>query len=143
VILESFKEWGVRAAERFNGMFAFALVNNSEECLYLFRDRFGVKPIYYFVNHNKLYFASTCRVIARHLRLEPNLDYVARGLRLWVYDYGELSPFVGLKALKPTHYLKAKVKEAGKLETQLNAYYRLDERVDALTDSCTLASTTT
>jgi len=44
-------------------------------------------------------------------------------------------PFVGLKVLKPTHYLKAKVTEAGKLETQLNAYYRLDERVDALTDS--------
>jgi asparagine synthase (glutamine-hydrolysing) len=135
VILESFKEWGVRAAERFNGMFAFALFDKGEEYLYLFRDRFGVKPLYYFVDDNRLYFASTCKVIARRLRLEPNLDYVARGLRLWVYDYGELSPFVGLKALNPAHYLKAKVTEAGKLETQLNAYYRLDERVDALTDS--------
>jgi len=135
VILESFKEWGVRAAERFNGMFAFALFDRAEGCLYLFRDRFGVKPLYYFVDENNLYFASTCGVIARHLRLEPNLDYVARGLRLWVYDYGELSPFVGLKALKPAHYLKATVTEAGKFGAQLNAYYRLDERVDALTDS--------
>src|SRR5215210_186676 len=135
VILESFKEWGVHAAERFNGMFAIALFDRAEGCLYLFRDRFGVKPLYYFLDENNLYFASTCRVIARRLRLEPNLDYVARGLRLWIYDHGELSPFVGLKALKPAHYLKAKVTEAGKLEAQLNAYYRLDERVDALTDS--------
>src|SRR5215208_3244109 len=135
LILESFKEWGVRAAERFNGMFAFALFDRAEGCLYLFRDRFGVKPLYYFVDENNLYFASTCGVIARHLRLEPNLDYVARGLRLWVYDYGELSPFVGLKALKPAHYLKATVTEAGKFGAQLNAYYRLGERVDALTDS--------
>jgi asparagine synthase (glutamine-hydrolysing) len=131
VILESFKEWGVRAAERFNGMFAFALFDKGEECLYLFRDRFGVKPLYYFLDDNKLYFASTCGVLARRLRLEPNLDYVARGLRLWVYDHGELSPFVGLKALKPAHYLRAKVTEVGKLETQMNSYYRLDERVEA------------
>lgn len=135
VILESFREWGVRAAERFNGMFAFALFDRVEECLYLFRDRFGVKPLYYFVDENNLYFASTCGVIARRLGLEPNLDYVARGLRLWVYDYGELSPFAGLKALKPAHYLKVKVTEVGKLKTQLNSYYRLDERVEALIDS--------
>jgi asparagine synthase (glutamine-hydrolysing) len=135
VILESFKEWGVRAAERFNGMFAFALFDKGEECLYLFRDRFGVKPLYYFVDDNRLYFASTCGVLARRLRLEPNLDYVARGLRLWVYDYGELSPFVGLKALKPAHYLRVKVTEVGKLETRMDSYYRLDERVEALIDS--------
>jgi asparagine synthase (glutamine-hydrolysing) len=114
VILESFKEWGVCAAERFNGMFAFALFDKGEECLYLFRDRFGVKPLYYFVDDNKLYFASTCGVLARRLRLGSNLDSVARGLRLWVYDYGEISPFVGLKALKPAHYLRVKVTEVGK-----------------------------
>jgi asparagine synthase (glutamine-hydrolysing) len=135
VILESFKEWGVRAAERFNGMFAFALFDKGEECLYLFRDRFGVKPLYYFVDDNKLYFASTCGVLARRLRLEPNLDSVARGLRLWVYDYGELSPFVGLKALKPAHYLRVKVTEVGKFETRMDSYYRLDKRVEGLIDS--------
>ena len=134
VILEAFKEWGVRAAERFNGMFAFAIFDKGEECLYLFRDRFGVKPLYYFVDENELYFASTCGVLARRLRLEPNLDYVARGLRLWVYDYDELSPFAGLKALKPAYYLRVKATE-GKLETQMNSYYRLDERVEALIDT--------
>lgn len=135
VILESFKEWGVRAAERFNGMFAFALFDKDEECLYLFRDRFGVKPLYYFADENNVYFASTCKVIARRLGLEPNLEYLARGLQLWVYDYGEISPFVGLKALKPGHYLKVRVTEAGKLDMQLSAYYRLEDRVAALTDS--------
>jgi len=101
VILESFKEWGVRAAERFNGMFAFALFDNGEECLYLFRDRFGVKPLYYFVDHNKLYFASTCRVIARHLRLEPNLGartqfikaaVVSRALKKRIHAKGGANP---------------------------------------------------
>jgi asparagine synthase (glutamine-hydrolysing) len=89
VILESFKEWSVRAAERFNGMFAFALFDKGEDCLYLFRYRFGVKPLWYFVDDSKLYFTSICGVLARRLRLEPNLDYAARGLGLWLYDNGE------------------------------------------------------
>ena len=135
VILESFKEWGVRAAEHLNGMFAFALFDSIESCVYLYRDRFGVKPLYYFVDRGKLYFASTCEVIARHLRLEPNLEYLARGLRTWVYDYGELSPFTGLKALKPGHYLKVRTTQVGVLQADLEAYYRLDEKVAALTDS--------
>ena len=135
VILESFKEWGVRAPERFNGMFAFALYDRADSRLYLFRDRFGVKPLYYFADEGRIYFASTCEAIARYLGLEPNLEYVARGLRTWVYDYGEISPFVGLKALEPSHFLSVGVTDAGRLHVTSDAYYRLDERVTVLTDS--------
>ena len=47
VILEAFKQWGTDAFSRFNGMFAFGLLDIRDDRLYLVRDRFGVKPLYY------------------------------------------------------------------------------------------------
>lgn len=135
VIIEAFKEWGVRCAERFNGMFAFALFDAVEERLYLFRDRFGVKPLYYFVNEGTIVFASTGTAIAEHFKLEPDPNYVARGLRYGIYEGGDIAPFRGLKELRPARYMEVKLSEAGKLTVTLNEYYQLEPRVASLVDS--------
>lgn len=135
VIIEAFKEWGVRCAERFNGMFAFALFDAVEERLYLFRDRFGVKPLYYFVHEDTIVFASTGTAIAKHFKLEPDLNYVMRGLRYGIYEGGDMAPFRGLKELRPAHYMEVKLSETGKLTAKLNEYYQLELSVTSLVDS--------
>jgi asparagine synthase (glutamine-hydrolysing) len=135
VIIEAFKEWGVRCVERLNGMFAFALFDAVEERLYLFRDRFGVKPFYYFFDKDTFIFASTSTVIAEHLKLKPDPGYVARGLRYGIYEGGDIAPFTGLKELRPAHYLEVILSETGKLTATLNEYYRLETRVTSLVDS--------
>lgn len=58
VMLESFAAFGADAVQRFNGMFAIALYNRYEKALYLFRDRIGVKPLFYFHESNRWFFAS-------------------------------------------------------------------------------------
>ena len=50
VIIEAYRYWGAKCVKRFNGMWAFALWDSAEKRLLLSRDRFGVKPLYYYKN---------------------------------------------------------------------------------------------
>jgi len=136
VIIEAFKEWGMSAIERFNGMFALALFDVQKQMLWLLRDRFGVKPLYYYLSEDTLLFASTGTIIAKCMNLEPNLDYVSRGLTHWVYeDDGDISPYIGLKTLQPAHYLEVTVSDAGKFNWRLYQYYDLTERMLAVKET--------
>src|SRR6185295_14112887 len=63
VMLESFAAFGPDAVQRFNGMFAIALYNRNEKILYLFRDRVGVKPLFYFHENNRWFFASEMKAL--------------------------------------------------------------------------------
>ena len=59
VILAAFAEWGTDCVHRFNGMWAFAIWDDLKKSLFLSRDRFGVKPLYYqFSKGNSFTFAS-------------------------------------------------------------------------------------
>jgi asparagine synthase (glutamine-hydrolysing) len=58
VILEAIHKWGLSSLDRFNGMWAFAIYNIIEGSLILSRDRFGIKPLYYYYKNETLLFAS-------------------------------------------------------------------------------------
>ena len=58
VVLISYIHWKEKCNFKFNGMWAFAIWDNLEKKLFLSRDRFGVKPLYYYKNNNSVFFAS-------------------------------------------------------------------------------------
>lgn len=58
VVLNALAEWGRKAVTRFNGMFAIALWDRHEQTLFLARDRYGIKPLYYSTQNNQFAFAS-------------------------------------------------------------------------------------
>src|SRR5690554_5318191 len=58
VVLQAFIYWGSKCVEHFNGMFAFAIWNEEKEEIYIFRDRLGIKPLYYAWDEKTLYFSS-------------------------------------------------------------------------------------
>lgn len=58
VIIASYLKWGIKCVDKFNGMFAIALLDREEYTLYLIRDRIGKKPLYYYFKNGNLYFAS-------------------------------------------------------------------------------------
>jgi asparagine synthase (glutamine-hydrolysing) len=61
VILRAYRQWGAQAFDRLEGIFAFALYDRSRQKLLLVRDHIGVKPLYYFIDHQQLVFASEVR----------------------------------------------------------------------------------
>ncbi len=63
VILRAYEAWGTNCVLHFNGQFAFAVWDQARKCLLLVRDRFGVKPLYYYRDAEKLVFASEIKAI--------------------------------------------------------------------------------
>ncbi|MDP6450029.1 MAG: asparagine synthase (glutamine-hydrolyzing) [Lentisphaeria bacterium] len=74
VVLNAFAEWGLDALNRFNGMFAFAIWDRQEQELFLARDRYGVKPLYYTCASNTLVFASEIKSILEHPACQAEMD---------------------------------------------------------------------
>lgn len=58
VLLKSYIHWGQECLDKFNGMFAFVIWDNAQKEAFAARDRFGVKPLYYYKEGNKIAFAS-------------------------------------------------------------------------------------
>ncbi len=63
VVLEAFNQWGVEFVNRLNGMFAIAIYDLVENKMYLFRDRVGIKPLYYYCKDGELVFGSEIKAI--------------------------------------------------------------------------------
>lgn len=82
VILEAYREWGESCPDRFEGMWAFALLDRRHGRVLLSRDRFGEKPLYYLQAGGTLYFASEVKFLAAlsGRELTVNADHVRRYL---------------------------------------------------------------
>tara|TARA_Y100001978_G_scaffold203158_1_gene227106 strand:+ start:12323 stop:14185 length:1863 start_codon:yes stop_codon:yes gene_type:complete len=75
VVLKSFIEWGIESFNKFNGMFALAIWDKELELLYLSRDRYGIKPIYYYFCDGLFLFASEIKSIVAHPNFKKELNY--------------------------------------------------------------------
>ena len=73
VVLKAYVEYGEKCLDMFNGIFAFAVWNKSEQTLFLARDRIGVKPLFYAETDNGLVFASEIKALLKHPAIKPVL----------------------------------------------------------------------
>lgn len=74
VICEGLDSYGISFIERLNGMFAIAAWNDSKSELYLSRDRFGIKPLYYWFNGKTICFSSEIKAIIEHHDYSIDVD---------------------------------------------------------------------
>jgi len=63
VVLKSYAQWGEESLDRFNGMFAFAIWDKRRKELFLCRDRYGIKPLYYTLQNNTFVFGSEVKAV--------------------------------------------------------------------------------
>lgn len=77
VLLAAYETWGIDFIHKLKGMFAFALYDESISKLYLVRDRFGIKPLYYYNNGSQFVFASELKAIMASGIVEKQMDYSA------------------------------------------------------------------
>jgi asparagine synthase (glutamine-hydrolysing) len=81
VVLNGYIAWGEKVLDRLNGMFAMAIYDKQEQTLFLARDRFGVKPLYYHVSNEQMVFASEIPAILKALPDKPKANDNA------IFDY--------------------------------------------------------
>ncbi|MDD2635768.1 MAG: asparagine synthase (glutamine-hydrolyzing) [Bacteroidales bacterium] len=74
VIIHAYEEWGMDMVSKLEGMFAFALWDEEKQLLYLARDKFGIKPLYYYVDNNQIIFASEIKAIIENKDIKREID---------------------------------------------------------------------
>jgi asparagine synthase (glutamine-hydrolysing) len=77
VILNAYAQWGPECVDRFNGMFAFAVWDKTKQELFLARDRYGIKPLYYTFVNNYFLFSSEQKAILTHPEVSREVDLEA------------------------------------------------------------------
>jgi asparagine synthase (glutamine-hydrolysing) len=106
VILEGYRTWGTDVLARLRGMFAFALWDEESDTLLLARDPFGIKPMYWTVVGDMLYFASEIKALLPFLeRVETDLEGFKDYLSFQFCLAGK-TLFKGINELLPGHFLR-------------------------------------
>ncbi|RIK31440.1 MAG: asparagine synthase (glutamine-hydrolyzing) [Anaerolineae bacterium] len=105
-IIHAYEEWGIKCLDHFNGMFAFALWDKRSSTLFLARDRFGVKPLYYYSDGRKFIFSSEIKAILAVPEVERSVNYHALNEYFTFQNVlTDLTLFDGVKILPAGHYL--------------------------------------
>jgi asparagine synthase (glutamine-hydrolysing) len=105
VLVHAYEEWGTNLLQRLDGQFAFALYDRNRESVFVARDRFGMRPLFYAQRNGDFYFGSEIKAILATGEVETALDQ--RGLDE-VLRFGAArpprTPFSGIAALEPGTY---------------------------------------
>lgn len=107
VIVHLYEEYGADCVSRLNGMFAFAIWDERDRSLFLARDRVGIKPLYYAVAGDRLYFASEIKALLVCPDVERAVDPQAiDDFLTYLYLPGERTMLERVKKLLPGHWLR-------------------------------------
>lgn len=105
VVLNAYIQWGEKCVEHFIGMFSFVIWDSHLKVLYGARDRFGIKPFYYYQEKGGFFFASEIKSLLRSgIKAEPNQDVIYQYLNEARYDHSVDTFFSGVKKLMPAHF---------------------------------------
>ena len=125
VLLYMYMTYGASMLHRLNGMFAFAIWDEQKKELFVARDRFGVKPLYYYLDINKFIFASESKAIfATGVAKEINSANLNEWL-MYRYVAGENTLYKGIHKLLPGH--TAIIKPNGHFRD--TRWYHLGDRI--------------
>jgi asparagine synthase (glutamine-hydrolysing) len=102
VLVHLWEEDGTRMVERLNGMFAFCVHDRRSGESFLARDRIGIKPLFYFMDGDKLIFASELRALLCHPDVEADVDHGSL-VELFCLQYlaGDRTVYRGIRKLLP------------------------------------------
>lgn len=123
VILAGYNQWGIDVIQHLKGMFAFALYDETKNQLFLVRDRFGIKPLYYTIQDNKLLFASELKAIHSLNIIPKEVDFSSFS-DFFVYRYipSPKTIWKDINKLPAAHYLTI---DCTDLSHQLTEYWKL------------------
>ena len=129
VILHAWEQWGVKCLQRFNGMFAILLLDQGKKELYAIRDRFGVKPLYYYKGTNATYLASEIKQIrtSPDYQFDMNIPIARQFLATGAVDHTEDTFDKNIKQLHCGNYLRIDLSK-DTVEPEIVQWYTLSPK---------------
>ena len=128
VILHAYSAWGPECVNRLNGMWGFALYDTNSRRLFCARDRFGIKPFYYWWDGTTFQFASEIKALlqSREIPRVANDRMVYDYLAHRIIDHTDQTFFESIYQLRPSHWVQ--VDQSG---LRTHRYYQLEYSPDA------------
>ena len=121
VILHAYEEWGAQCVNKFNGMWAFAIHDKKKQEVFISRDRFGIKPLYYRADEKGISFGSEIKQLLTEssgFNEDVLMNYLVLG-----YDiYDDDTFFKGVKSLSPSRNITIDLKEK---KFSIDRYYTI------------------
>lgn len=126
VLLAAYQKWGIQMLSKLNGMFAFGLFDQKLNQLFLVRDRFGIKPMYYTFQDNRLLFASELKAILATNEIKKELDF-SSFIDFFVYRYipSPKSIWKNIQKLPPASFATIKLDT---FSCEITEYWKLEAR---------------
>lgn len=117
VLINAYKEWGIKCIERFNGMFAFAIYDKVLKKVFFVRDRLGKKPLHYTVTNEGLYFSSEIKPFfsANILKKEFNEEAIYHYLTFLTVNAPNTF-YKNVSKLESGHYLEISGESSAKIK---------------------------
>ena len=132
VLLAAYSEWGAKALNRLTGMFAFAILDVDLQKIFIARDFFGIKPLYFARWRDGFVFASEINPILRlpGIQRRVNVQRLYDYLRFGLTDYGGDTLFEGIKQLPAAHYLEVSLDDPAPAEPIRYWHVDANQRID-------------
>jgi len=135
VILKAFHAWSVSCVEKFRGMFAFVIYDTAQHKLFMFRDRAGVKPFYYYVKDGLFLFASELKAFHKHSGFLKKINQtVIPTYMQFGYIPAPYSIFQDTYKLKAGHYISYDL-ASNTFDIQaywdINSFYHADKNLSS------------
>ncbi len=138
VLLKSYLQWKKGCLRKLEGMFSFCIYNKTNRTVFVARDRYGIKPLFYFKNKNKFIISSEKKAIfdlgvKKKLNLPSILNFIYRG----VYQHGKQTFFDGIYNIEPGMYATIKngnisIKKWFNFEYDINKKVKYNDARDQL-----------
>ena len=107
VLLESIVNFGLDFIKEINGMFAFVLYDRRENCIYLFRDRLGIKPIFFSLNRKQIIFSSEIKPLISSGLVSKEINFNAISSYFsFRFNYGVGNFFKHINSVEPGQFIK-------------------------------------
>ena len=89
VIIAAYDYWGSKCLSKFNGMWSFIIYDTQKQQLFVARDRFAIKPLFYYQTEDSILFASEIKALLKHpnVKTSPNMTYINSFLKSGVKEY--------------------------------------------------------
>lgn len=126
VIIHAYEQYGDDCLHKFNGMWAFCIYDINKKELFISRDRFGIKPLFYYLKNGTFIFSSMISaILSQGIRTSPNIEAVMKFLAFRLVAYDNATLFQDIHSLEPGHKIKFNLE---KKSIEIKKWYKLESR---------------